>query len=627
MMWIEFLEITLFLMSAWILLLITTLLLPKRIITSGIKRRFSQATLVAVILGYLLIYWWLPSLALPNVIFTITTIGVIGAGIFLLLFGADTITDSLANGRFSRFFNESSTQGRHDVTNHQTKRGRSLKLGLWWIVACLVIGIGTWLGASAMSLDVHQMVNSIPTTIKSNSKSAPMPVLKSNEDLPVVNAPATVRADMNNSLNSFKNSNVYDLDHLRVQMYHGKMVYVAPVEFDGGFFRYLNYRKTPGYFMVSATDKSATPKFVNRPMTYTPSAYFNSDAIRRIYAQSIGYYMSKSAPQLEIDEHGTPYYVKTLTRRFDWSFNTNFSKYKVAVLNAVTGQVKVYNRKDVPSFVDVSVEPNYVAKEVEAFGHYRNGFWNASIIGGHRQVMKSAGHGTEGTNDSLTPYAYKGRIYYFTGMTSWSEKQTTLLGYVFVDAHTNEFKYFQEKGSIMTPGRAISYAEQDINPQNYKGTIPLLYRVNGQPTWVISMLDGKNYSFMKYVYLLANGSNQAGTFAIGTNAKDTLTSLTQNMQSGAGTITDSSKRVTKSTRGTIFRFAATSDGQYWFMLKGDPHVYNLNPKDTGFAASARLVQSGDRVSFKYQQPTTKTGVAAVDAASFKDDELNQNQSR
>ncbi len=46
-----------------------------------------------------------------------------------------------------------------------------------------------------------------------------MPVIKNSAETPVVNAPQTVSTDMNNSLNSFKNSNVYDLNHMRVQMY------------------------------------------------------------------------------------------------------------------------------------------------------------------------------------------------------------------------------------------------------------------------------------------------------------------------------------------------------------------------------------------------------------------------
>ncbi len=78
--------------------------------------------------------------------------------------------------------------------------------------------------------------------------------------------------------------------------------------------------------------------------------------------------------------------------------------------------------------------------------------------------MKPTTAGTEG-GDKLTPYAYKGRVYYFTGMTSVNEHQSSILGYTFVDARTNTLHYYREHGNVMTPERAISYAQQDINPQ------------------------------------------------------------------------------------------------------------------------------------------------------------------
>lgn len=484
----------------------------------------------------------------------------------------------------------------------------------------LVMILGSIAGV-VTQMNPKPSVNSIKTEMNDSTKGAPMPVIKKSAETPVVNAPQTVSTDMNNSLNSFKNSNVYDLNHMRVQMYKGKMVYVAPVEFSGGFWRYIHYQKVPGYFMTNATDKNADPKFVAKPMRYTPSAYFNRDADRRINAYSMGYTMVGDTSQLEVDNNGTPYYVRTLAKPISY-FNRNydFKHYKVAVLNTVTGKVNVYSPNKVPKFVDVAATPELVSKEVTMFGKYRHGFWNATSFGGHNDVMQPTTAGTEGGN-KLTPYAYKGRIYYFTGMTSVNSHQSSILGYAFVDARTNTLHYYREHGNVMTPERAISYAQQDINPQNYKGELPLLYRINGDPTWVVSMLDRDNNSFMKYVYLLADGNNQSGTYAVGDDARSTLQIFEQRVGVKTG-VTKMPKVTGKTISGTVERVVRPDDKQILFILKGDSHVYKLDTTAKNFQPIAQFIQSGDKVSFK-ATATNKSQLATANVGldTFKNENV------
>ncbi|WP_282802445.1 hypothetical protein [Secundilactobacillus kimchicus] len=492
------------------------------------------------------------------------------------------------------------------------------------VAGAAVLAVVLFVILGSVSAIITQMnpkpaVQSIKTDMNNTTKNAPMPVIKDSAETPVVNAPQTVSTDMNNSLNSFKNSNVYDLNHMRVQMYQGKMVYVAPVEFSGGFWRYIHYKQVPGYFMTNATEKNADPKFIKKPMKYTPSAYFNNDADRRISAHSLGYTMVGDTAQLEVDDKGTPYYVRTLVKPISY-FNRNYdyTHYKVAVLNTITGKVNVYSPNDVPSFVDITVTPELVAKEVTMFGKYRHGFWNATSFGGHTDVMKPTQAGTEG-GDKLTPYAYKGRIYYFTGMTSVNSHQSSILGYTFVDARTNTLHYYREQGNVMTPERAISYAQQDINPQNYKGTLPLLYRINGDPTWVVSMLDRDNNSFMKYVYLKADGNNQSGTYAVGDDAQSTLALFEQRL--GAKTGMSTGKVGEKTISGTIQRVAKPDDKTILFILKNDSHVYALDTSSKDFKPTEQFLQAGDKVSFKATTTASDTAEASVSLSTFKNDSL------
>lgn len=494
------------------------------------------------------------------------------------------------------------------------------KIAMAVVIAVIVFIILGSITSLVTQMNPRPAVQSIKTDMNDDTKNAPMPVIKNSAETPVVNAPQTISTDMNNSLNSFKNSNVYDLNHMRVQMFKGKMIYVAPVEFSGGFWRYIHYLKVPGYFRTNATDKNADPKFVAKPMKYTPSAYFNNDADRRISAHSLGYTMVGPTAQLEIDDNGTPYYVRTLAKPISYlNRNYDYSHYKVAVLNTITGKVKVYSPKKVPKFVDIAVTPEFVSQEVSLFGRYRHGFWNATSFGGHSGVMKPTTAGTEG-GDKLTPYAYKGRVYYFTGMTSVNEHQSSILGYTFVDARTNTLHYYREHGNVMTPERAISYAQQDINPQNYRGTLPLLYRINGDPTWVVSMLDRDNNSFMKYVYLLADGNNQSGTYAISDDAQSTLAIFEQRVEAKTGVA--ASVPTSKTISGTINRVVRTNDSLL-FILKNNNQVYKIDTTAKNFNPLLQFIAEGDRVSFKAETITGNSlATANVSLSTFKDASLS-----
>lgn len=573
--------------------------------------------LVLFVVSYINTYFNLPDLAYPALIdgWLSWLIGglIVVVVIQRMFYSTKASKSSDSNGFFAQVVNR--------LTDAFGWAGKViLALGF----AMLVFVVLTGISSVVTQMNPAPSVNSIKTDLNNDASKAPMPVIKGGDDTPVVNAPQTISTDMNNSLNSFKNSNVYDLNHMRVQMYKKKMVYVAPVEFSGGFWRYIHYQQVPGFFMTNATDKNADPKFIKKPMKYTPSAYFNNDADRRISAHSLGYSMVGSTAQLEVDDKGTPYYVRTLAKPISYiNRNYDYKHFKVAVLNTITGKVSVYSPNKVPKFVDISVAPEWVSKEVSMFGKYRKGFWNATSFGGHTDVMKPTKAGTEG-GDTLTPYAYKGRVYYFTGMTSINSHQSSILGYTFVDARTNTLHYYKEHGNVMTPERAISYAEQDINPQNYKGTLPLLYKIGGKPTWVVSMLDRENNSFMKFVYLLADGNNQSGTYAVGDDAQSTLDLFNQRV--GAKVTPDkSSKQLAKTVKGTIYRIIRTDDNQVLFILKGDPQVYKIDPKDSDFKPMYSFISTGDKVNFKASpiNGSNELATANVTLNTFKDSALTQ----
>ncbi|WP_334351635.1 hypothetical protein [Companilactobacillus sp. HBUAS56257] len=481
--------------------------------------------------------------------------------------------------------------------NIQNNNFDSKDISLTSVIFALVLLIIFGLFISFIRLgSTKSSANTVETKVSQQVSKAPMPVISSkNKEVAVANSVKTVKAQIQNSLSNVPNSNVYDVDHLRVQTYRGKMVYVAPLDFDGSYFRYRHYKKVDGYFIVDATSKNAKPRFVKREMRYTPSAYFGHDAYRRIYSEVAGssYSMDENTPQLEIDDNGKPYYISTLYKRIGISNRPNFQDKKVAVLDAENDNVKIYSLKDKPEWLDIAVDPTISSWQIKAWGQERNGWWNAYGIGGSREgVIKSVNKaGTEGTDQQLTPVLFNKHIYYFASMTSTNSKQTSVLGYMYVNAANGKTYYYREKNDAMTPERASSLAENRMKQTQWKSSMPLLYMIDGKPTWIVSMLDD-NGAFMSYVYLLASGNGTQSTVAVGNDAKSTLVKYRSLF--GSSTAIPTGKGKTTNIEGKVYRLNI-SGSKVSFILNGDPRIYTLSLKEF---PEGQFIQSEDNVRFK-----------------------------
>jgi len=485
---------------------------------------------------------------------------------------------------------------RRDVSQPGFKiAGKFLTITVGSLVALGVMILVIIAAGYATTKAVARITN---VTETATTKNAPMPVINSqSKEVPVVNSYKTVRNQMQNSLSNVPDSNVYSLNHARVQFYHGKLVYISPLDFDGSFFRYTHYKKVPGYFIVDATSKNAKPKFIRKSMRYTPSAYFGHDASRKIYASIVGrgLVISGSAPQLEINESGHPYYVQTLYKQYGLSNRKDYRKIYVAVLDSVTGKVNVYKQGTEPKWIDVTFDPNIASDKVYSYAAERNGWWNAHGFGGSRLgVMKSVeGVGTEGHDDVFTPIAYKHNIYYFTSMTSNNKKQTSVLGYMYVNAKSGNTYYYREEADAMTPNRADSLAENRMKQTQWKANMPLLYRIDGKPTWVVSMIDD-NGAFMSYVYLLANGNGTQDTVAVGTDAKSTLQKYRNLFNADLGTASSSYSGKMQKFGGTVKRVVKVNNSEIAFLMNGNENVFYASIKDY---PRNMFIQSGDEISF------------------------------
>ena len=246
--------------------------------------------------------------------------------------------------------------------------------------------------------------------------------------------PQFARNKMKKAFGQVPDTSYYELGNLQIQKVNGDYVYIAPVEFSG-FFKWWNADSTPGYFTMSATDASANPKFIKEEMIYTPSSYFGKNIERQMRSenpQAVFY----GAPQLEVNEQGKPYYVRSYGDFI--SARNGFDVKGIVVVDPVTGESENYSLEEVPDYIDGAVSPESVSLENSYYGNYANGFWNSKFS--KKDVKLPSDEGTEANVSPI--FDEDGEMYYFTDFTSPKEGVDSMLGYSLTNARTGSSTFF-----------------------------------------------------------------------------------------------------------------------------------------------------------------------------------------
>ncbi|MGM9945486.1 MAG: hypothetical protein ACI33M_11110 [Lysinibacillus sp.] len=310
--------------------------------------------------------------------------------------------------------------------------------------------------------------------------------------------PQYVKNKMKKAFGQVPNTSFYELGNLQIQKVNGEYVYIAPVEFSG-FFKWFNGKTTPGYFTMSATDASANPKFIEREMTYVPSAFLNDNLERHMRLQfpTLIFY---GEPQLEIDDDGKPYYIRSYGEFI--SARNGFDVKGIVMIDAETGETEKLALADVPAFIDGAVSPEAVSLQNSYFGNYIHGFWNS--IFGKKDVKLPSDEGTEANVSPI--FAEDGQMYYFTDFTSPKEGVDSMLGYSLTNARTGEATYYTGnlEESYMDSQGALEIIEKKFIEKKWQGEMPILYNFYGEASWLSGVLDSNGFLQNYFIVSAAN---------------------------------------------------------------------------------------------------------------------------
>jgi hypothetical protein len=273
-------------------------------------------------------------------------------------------------------------------------------------------------------------------------------------------------------------------------IYQGEQYLVAPLEYRGAF-KWLNNRNegTPGYILINKV--TTVTQFINlREMTgsglkYTPSAFFNQDLERHAYYNGLSQYKLENT-FFEIDEDGNPYYVLQYSLPSVF-INGGPKIHKVAVVNAVNGEVGVYDPGQEPSWVDSVYPDSLILNQLNYWGSLQDGWLNSMF------AQKGVIQPSQGTRVIMN----NGELYYFTGLTSAGNDESTI-GFVYAGMKTKETRLFRFPGA--TEEAAMNKVLTMLPQNNISTSFPIPINIDDNPTYYI-LIKGEDGRILRHVFI------------------------------------------------------------------------------------------------------------------------------
>lgn len=408
------------------------------------------------------------------------------------------------------------------------------------------------------------------------------------KETPASVPPQFARNKMKKAFGQVPNTSYYELGNLQIQKLNGDYVYIAPVEFSG-FFKWWKGNSTPGYFTLSATDSTANPKFIKSEMVYTPSSFFNKSIERHIrmqYPKKIFY----GDVQLEIDEEGKPFYIRTYGDFI--SARNGFTAKGIVVVDSKSGAMKEFPLADVPAFIDGAVSPEAVSLQNSYYGNFIHGFWNSKF--GKSDVKLPS---DEGTESNVSPiFDENGTMYYFTDFTSPKEGVDSMLGYSLTNSRTGKATFYtgNPEQSYMDSQGALQIIEKKFIEKKWHGQMPILYNFYGEASWLTAVLDSNG--FLQNYFIVSAANPEISVYANTPN--DALKQYKIALQRGKGTVDGSSKAEEKLISGSVVRVYKEKSGDFTvvsFLLDNRQNFMISSEK----VPLAIYLKEGDKVTVRY----------------------------
>lgn len=369
------------------------------------------------------------------------------------------------------------------------------------------------------------------------------------------------------------------IGNLTLQSVKGQLYYVAPLE-PSSFIKWFLNGGTSGYVMVSATDQSKVELITElngKPLKlkYLQDAYWFKNIERYAYFKDM--MAGHTDFSFELNDSGEPYWVVT---RYTAGVGIDGQRIiGTEVINAQTGETKVYSIKDTPKWID-RIQPEYTTiNHLNKWGELVHGPFNFS----GKDKLK--------TTDGMNLIYNNNESYYYTGITSVGNDEG-LVGFTLTNTRTGQTTMYKTAGATETA--AMKSAEGKVQQFKYTATFPYLINIQNEPTYFMTLLDANG--ILKQ-YAMVNVKNY-GIVAVGDSLKSTLDSYIKEINSTGMTIQGSDKNSIELT-GKIQRIGLVvnnGESTYEMKLDSSDKIFSVA---TQTSKDVALTNIGDEVRINY----------------------------
>ena len=394
----------------------------------------------------------------------------------------------------------------------------------------------------------------------------------------------------------------FEADDIYSQInYQGNPVRVSPLKY-ANLIKWFTNRSNgiPAYIRINMATQSTELVKLDEGIKYTTSEHLNRNIYRHLRFANPTYIYGELS--FEIDEKGIPYWIAPV-KKYNIGLFGGETVGKVVLCNAITGETKTYDIKDVPQWVDRAYSADLLVQLFDYYGTLKHGFFNSILS--QKDCLK--------TTDGYNYLAQDDDVWMYTGVTSVNGDQSNV-GFVLSNQRTMETKYYKVEGA--TEASAMSSAEGQVQNLKYTATFPLLLNISDEPTYFIALKDD---SGLVKKYAMVNVQKYQ-IVAIGDSVSQCEENYLELLFSNGVKEVEKDTREVKTITGKITKIAQgviEGTSHYYLMLENSEDIFDASVVD--FIDVVRC-EPGQEVTIEYKEDKKANLVMSLEFDGIVDKE-------
>ena len=394
----------------------------------------------------------------------------------------------------------------------------------------------------------------------------------------------------------------FEADDIYSQInYQGNPVRVSPLKY-ANLIKWFTNRSNgiPAYIRINMATQSTELVKLDEGIKYTTSEHLNRNIYRHLRFAHPTYIYGELS--FEIDEKGIPYWIAPV-KKYNIGLFGGETVGKVVLCNAITGETKTYDIKDVPQWVDRAYSADLLVQLFDYYGTLKHGFFNSILS--QKDCLK--------TTDGYNYLAQDDDVWMYTGVTSVNGDQSNV-GFVLSNQRTMETKYYKVEGA--TEASAMSSAEGQVQNLKYTATFPLLLNISDEPTYFIALKDD---SGLVKKYAMVNVQKYQ-IVAIGDSVSQCEENYLELLFSNGVKEVEKDTREVKTITGKITKIAQgviEGTSHYYLMLENSEDIFDASVVD--FIDVVRC-EPGQEVTIEYKEDKKANLVMSLEFDGIVDKE-------